>query len=188
MGRKLFVGIDPGTKGAIAIMDRDGKVIAVIHMPIFVVKKSGKRQTKRNPTGKGQGEKSHEDIQGIINFLCDHINADDDVIYCVEELLPVPKFGLATSVSMVSGMKLLVGIGAGMGFRINLIKAKAWQEIVFPQKRGPADKQRSIMFAKEMYPEWSRLMDEEGGDGIAEACLIAEASRRIFLGKSTSIA
>ena len=31
--RKIYIGIDPGTNGGIAVLDRDGKVLAVRKMP-----------------------------------------------------------------------------------------------------------------------------------------------------------
>ena len=151
------VGIDPGLKGGIAVLDPSGK-LTVRPMPV-----------------RDSGAKEELDPDG----LRAPFSTMDAVRVFVERVGPFP--GASSSSSFTFGK--VVGqthtVLWSLGVTPVLVEPKAWQGKV----RGKVgrDKAGSIRWVRENYPGLAEVVGTN--DGMAEAVLIAEYGRRLLKGE-----
>ena len=160
-----FVGIDPGHKGALALVDGStGALVDVRRMPIWKRKlASGKIRALEDPAK--------------IAYILREWNAD---VYYLED---VNAFGMgATSAfSFGRGVGVILGAVGGVSGKVpTLVSPQVWKGsmgLLLPKKPHVSEKQHKVALkqlaiarAKKLFPARADEMDH---DGCAEAALIA---------------
>lgn len=187
--RDVFIFFaDPGLKGGIGIKKRGERdVIALIKMPAYYTKKKRQQKTRKNPTGKGKGKKGHVDFFGVRSFIKQHVPKGAKLVAAIEDIGIQPKFGAISNAGMATSKALLVGVCAGRGATILLVKPSAWQTVIFGPRRRKANKLRSIREARRRRPECAKQLQLKGCDGPAEALLILDAAEAFLDGYADTI-
>lgn len=158
-----FVGIDPGLKGAIAMISADRTTIEFITMPTV---------GKQLDTGL------------ILKFLQSyHIQH-----FFLEHSQAIHKSSAASTFSFGKNFGILIGIISALQLPYTLVKPKSWQKTMW-QGTDPSDKpkSRSACAAYRLFPDLSfkaSLRSTRDHDGIIDAVLLAEYGRRLVCGRS----
>jgi len=185
----VYVGIDPGIKGALALLDDNSDVIETRKMPLDRARKFCPIETWKL-------------LKEIDNIAADRF---DNVSCCIEGLLSLPSDtakiktlfksyeilprtciaekikvelsktdGRVGSVTMGKNFGILIGQIAAMGWKYVVISPRSWQAIVHQGITGPTAKIRSYNFVKSIFPDVD--VSKRGGgfdDGITDALCIA---------------
>jgi hypothetical protein len=183
-----FCGIDPGKKGAIAILDERGQVLELLPTPMILVERQGK------------SDREDYDVPAIAAFFrarADSSRTDRGLFVVVERLHPLPaKFKRKGGVERAGGgvvANFNRGLAQGwpwmlQAFRIPhvLILPQVWQRALMEGLMVNVEpKERSVAMAKKLWP-WTSLKRtpraRTDDDGLAEALLLAEYARRTYQG------
>lgn len=166
-----IIGIDPGAKGGIAVLDFSGKCVEAIVMP--------------------------EELTDTANFLKKYTVKDSIIV--LEDVHSMPGQGVKSMFSFGRNFGELIGLIAAFNTinqykRFELVSPRKWKSAIFgkvekienetKEARQKRLKQLSISKAKELYPDVSLLpvrkkVGTVESDGIAEALLLAEYGRRL---------
>jgi hypothetical protein len=161
----LYVGIDPGKKGAIAAIDEQGAVVGLAPMPLIA------------------GGRGEFDLVGIREAL---VGNGSPRFVTVERLQPLPASMGGSAANFARGLSrgfewMLVALGVPH----QLVAPQTWQKSMHAGTSGKDTKQRSIVAAQRLFP---RIRLQRSGrsrrndDGLAEALLLAEYGRRVHQG------
>lgn len=142
------VGIDPGAKGAIALIE--GESLIIRDMPTVKVGKKAKDRV--DPAA----------LALILReFNPDHV--------WVELVHSMPKNGAASSFAFGEASGYAKGIPLALGFPVTLVGPAQWKAAM----RCPADKNATRARASQLLPRHAALWPLVKHDGRAEAALIA---------------
>lgn len=156
----LYIGIDPGFRGAFAVLGPEGDDV---------------RQLVSTPV---TNSKPPEYLDGAMADLV--VMAEPEIaIAAVERAQAMPRQGVRSMFSIGLGYGLWRGVLAAHGVRCELLRPQDWRKAVgLPTG---ADKGASVALASRLFPSVAAwLRGPRGGlnDGMAEALLIADALRR----------
>lgn len=156
-----IVGIDPGLKGAISIVNDDGVEVVV---PIPIVKSSGRGNEV-------MWQELHRTTKVLISK---HL---PDAIY-IERVGARPGQGVSSMFKFgyVSGG--LYALMVPYMLPITMVTPQAWKRTL----KIPASKDGARLRASELFPNEAHLFTRIKDDGVAEASLIAEYGRRELTG------
>lgn len=154
----IFIGIDPGLEGAIAVLI-DGQSPQVIDVPVVSVGK----------------KKDYQPVSMTMLLQPYQTIAQAKVMVGLEYVHAMPKNGSIGNFSMGRSSGLWEGILASMRFPYVKILPQRWKKAMLDGM--PKEKGSSILVAKRLFPEvdLSRKKDH----GRADALLIAAYLRRI---------
>ena len=147
----LFLGIDPGLSGAIALVSGDGQFVMVEDMPV---------------TRRGNGRVRHEvDAGGITHLLRSH--AGDIVHGIIELVAAMPRQGVASMFSLGHSLGTATAVVASIGIGFELLPPTKWKRLA----ELPADKGLVLAAARRRWPgaTLTRVKDH----GRAEALFLA---------------
>jgi crossover junction endodeoxyribonuclease RuvC len=147
----LYLGIDPGLSGAIALVSGDGQFVMVEDMPLMA---------------RGNGRVRHEvDAGGIAHLLRSH--ASDIVHGVIEQVAAMPGQGVASMFSLGHSAGAATATLAVLGVGFELMAPAKWKRIV----ELPADKALVLAAARRRWPgaPLTRVKDH----GRAEALFLA---------------
>lgn len=149
----IYIGIDPGANGGIAVINPDSR------WPVWVSKYSDDVLMSVMETLEVEG----------------HILSMDTCVY-VEQVHSMPKQGVASTFKFGVNYGKILGILRVYEIDTHLVTPSKWKKAM----GVTSDKQTSINKAKELFPEISLIPRRcrKEHDGIAEALLIAEYGRR----------
>lgn len=146
---RLYVGIDPGKTGAIAVID-DGGVLREIHdMPY------------------AGGEVVPSLVSGILALEGIHR-------VWIEKVGAHPRQGIASTWKFAQGYGTLLGVASSRRLSVRRVTPAKWKRTM----KVTAEKGTSRRLACELWPDWADQYRRVKDDGRAEACLIAEYGRR----------
>lgn len=154
----LILGVDPGKKGALALIDDDGRLVDVHDMP--------------DATGAALGA-----LVGAL--LADHAPHTVAVAW-VELVGSRPGQGVASTFKFGANWGAILGALGALGVPVELRTPQQWKKAM----RVTADKASSRQRATEHWPSEAARFARVKDDGRAEAALIAEYGRRC--GKGTA--
>ena len=171
----IYLGVDPGLEGGIAVLSESGSLIALEEMPIH------------RPT-RGRRE---FDLAGIMGAL-KRYRKQDEIFVTVEKLgaMPLRRGGRQMGGAIANfnrGLSrgwqwLLVGLGVPH----QLVSPQTWQRAMFVGTLVTSlPKHRSIVAATSLFPEQSWLRTprcKKAHDGFTDAALIGEWGRRKRVG------
>lgn len=166
----VIIGIDPGLKGAIAILEmQTGRLIEVIDMPVCKKKlKSGKTKSK---------------VDGLqLAARLQKYASDDDLCQVwIEQVGSRPGEGHVGAFAFGEGFGIIQGVFAGMGIEPNLCTPQHWKSHLSLTSKT---KEETTAKAQSLYPDaalYSTRKNREGGynalDGRGDALLIAHYAR-----------
>ncbi len=161
---KKYIGIDPGLKGGIAIIDDEDIGRIELHiMPVI-------------------GDKDY-DIQALKNILRLHRDA---ALVVVERQQCMPGEGLSRVFKTGSGFGILLGLLAGLELRYDVVPPQKWQrQLYVGMRHGQDPKVSSEIVAKRLFPTADFRRSERAhvaADGLTDAACIAEFARRTMRG------
>lgn len=154
----LTLGVDPGKKGALALIDDDGRLVDVHDMP--------------DATGAALGA-----LIGVL--LADHAPHTVKVAW-VEQVGSMPGQGHMNVFTFGAGYGALLGALGALEVPVELRTPNVWKKAM----RVTRDKAGSRQRAAELWPSEAARFARVKDDGRAEAALIAEYGRRC--GKGTA--
>jgi crossover junction endodeoxyribonuclease RuvC len=153
----LWVGIDPGLAGAVAVIDRDGRLLEVADMPAL-----------------SDGGKRRVDPAGLVAVLMGAVGQIR--MATVERVHSMPKQGVASAFSFGASYGVVLGVLAALRVPYQLVTPQRWKrEMMDGQGK---EKAASRMVARRLWPDHADLFARVKDDGRAEAALIAEWGRR----------
>lgn len=150
----MYVGVDPGKKGGVAIIDGDSVEVYAWDDQTFV-------DTMSVCMGRGRAR-------------------NERVIAAVEKVGAMPGQGVTSMFSFGQSYGFIMGVLRALGISYQLVPPAVWKR-EFGLLR--ADKQASIETCKQLFPGVSLLPGEQcrkDSDGMAEALLIALYAQRKF--------
>lgn len=150
----IYIGIDPGKSGAIALISSNGRNIEVAPFDPIVYVKALKRVSD---VGKAVGVQSCK---------C-----------CLEHVSAMPKQGVTSMFNFGQNFGWIQGMLDSFGISYELVKPAKWKK----EFSVTADKNSSIAVCKRLFPDVSLKRTErcvKDDDGMAEALLMAEYARR----------
>jgi len=161
-GIKYFIGIDPGLKGAVAIISDDD---VVVHDTPTVEVKTGKK--KKNMFVESN----------MADILRPYQN--EHVLVVMEKVHSMPKQGVRAMFSMGEGYGLWRGILAALQIPYDLVTPQAWKKAMMSGQSK--EKSASCYRAQQLFSS-VELFGPKGGakDGRGDALLMAEYGRRMF--------
>lgn len=158
-GVSVFIGIDPGVAGALAVICPECGP-RVWDTPVAIVKRTRK-------------EYLVGDMRQVLNLLCGHGRFPRMAV--LEEGIPMPSQSSRTTYGTGRGGGLWEGLLAGLGIPYERVAPAKWKKSMGLTGQ---DKGGSRVLAQRLFPaiagEFARAKD----DGRAEAILLAEYRRR----------
>lgn len=193
MANTVFIGIDPGQGGAVAIID--GDMITVFDTPLKIVEKTGKKDY---------------DIAAMSDIFRPYLKRK--VIACEEAVFSMSAQGVSSVFHFGRGKGLWEGILWAFQFEVHMIAPQTWKKslegliqhkdpnkIKEPEPTSLKDKRalkketdrekrlkkaaakaKARELAAKMFPQLSDRFKTVNSDGRAEACLIANYAREIY--------
>ena len=170
-----IIGIDPGLKGGIALLE-DGLIVKLIKMPVTKLATKTKKKVKEMTT---KEKKLHKAKKPVFKSktIVDSKAIYDLVLNFKPDLVVIEKpFYLGINSSVVVGTTAenvgrLYGVAEGLGHKILRVPANSWKGY-FDLK---TEKEDAIAKAEELFPQVN-LVPPKGrtkSDGMAEALLMA---------------
>tara|TARA_R100000951_G_scaffold82836_1_gene70496 strand:- start:1106 stop:1603 length:498 start_codon:yes stop_codon:yes gene_type:complete len=157
----LYVGIDPGLLGAIAVLDDEGRLLDAVRTPVI--------------PSSGKGGKTEYDIPAMAQFL-EHISPDLRLI-TLEQVNAMPHDGVTSAFRFGMGYGIWRGIASALRTPMMLARPVAWQaKALAGRPRGKAVKSSAVAAAKDLWPNIPIKYKRDWG--MADAALIAEHGRR----------
>ncbi len=150
----MYIGVDPGKKGGVAIIDGDSVEVYAWDDQTFV-------DTMSVCMGRGRAR-------------------NERVIAAVEKVGAMPGQGVTSMFSFGQSYGFILGVLRALGISYQLVPPAVWKR-EFGLLR--ADKHASIETCKQLFPGVSLLPGEQcrkDSDGMAEALLIALYAQRKF--------
>lgn len=149
----IFVGIDPGKSGALAVLNTDDNRKVLDY-----------RLVEFNETD-------------YINTLYKY--TDETIVCCLEKVGAMPKQGVVSMFNFGMNFGFIQGILSTLKIPYELVTPNKWKK----EFSVTSDKNTSIQVAKRLFPEVNLKRTErckKDHDGFAEALLMAEYARRKF--------
>ena len=148
----MYLGIDPGFSGALAVLDENLEVIHYQDMPIIEVAK------KR--------ELDEPELRDILRrFSPYYIN----LTVGIEKSQTMPNQGIVSSGRYMASYGFLRGLCVGMGLPYILIRPPTWKKAMLADM--PKEKGSSIQKVGQIYPNIKLTRKKD--HGICDAILIA---------------
>lgn len=144
-----IVGVDPGTRGALSLIDTDANTIAIVDMPL-------------EPARKGKSA-------ACPILLAQLFKAWNPDYVFIEDVWSSPQQGVVSAFTFGRNLGVVEGAACGYGASLEKVKPQTWKGLT----RTPRDKNEARARAMQVFPsaapEFKRVKD----DGRAEAALIA---------------
>jgi len=157
----IFVGIDPGLSGAVAMTD--GNAVEVHDSPSWVVE--------------GKHSRHEYDVAGMTQIILAVIARTENrgsIVAGLEAVHSMPKQGVASSFKFGVGLGIWQGILAALGIRHELVTPQRWKKALM-NGQGK-EKDASIIVAQRLFPTADLHLRKH--HGRADALLLAEFMRR----------
>lgn len=160
----VYVGIDPGLHGAVAIIDQDGKIVSVTDTPTTTIK-SGK---------KNKSVYIEAEMVRLLSVFAQH---SETAHAGIEKVHAMPGQGVSSMFQMGYGYGLWIGILAALSIPYTTITPQSWKKAMMDGMGK--EKAASCVRAQQLYPE-EEFFTPRGRalDGRGDAILIAEYLRQ----------
>jgi hypothetical protein len=183
----VFIGIDPGVSGALAVLAHGSSLISALSVD--------------TPTIETRGTRREYQLAEMRALLRDAIAkaGDPAAVYAViEDVNPMPREGVVSAGAFMRGVGLWEGLLAGLQIPYSKVRPQVWKKefAIAPPPAKPAkgrkkdpkveeaerrkrqtdQKARAIVVAQRLFP--SILFSRKKDHGRAEALLLAEYARR----------
>jgi len=161
--RMIFLGIDPGLTGALAVIYSELNTVFVYDTPVLTVVKNKKVR--------------HEmDIIQTVNMV--RVAIGTESLRCcaaIERVNSMPDQGVASSFSFGKGFGIWLGILGALRIPFDLIHPVRWKKVMMDGMGKEKDSSR--VRAKELFPHVDLSLKKH--HGRADALLLAEYRKRL---------
>ena len=143
----IFLGIDPGQKGAIAAVDP----VKFWPMPTF-----------------------DGDIDGgaIRNIFCEY--QPMDLLVCIESVHSMPKQGVASVFTFGKGFGVVLGVMQALSISYILVTPQTWKKVVLVGLDWKGSKVASEVYVRNLYPDLELPRAKDKRSGVCDALCLAE--------------
>ena len=157
---KLYLGLDPGATGGIAVLDDAGNVRLAEPMPVA-----------------GEGVDGGQ-LARLVMSMRDLDSQADYALAAVEHVNAMPGQGVCSMFSFGCSWGLARGVLAALGVPVLLVRPQAWKKLVLAGR--PHDKVGAVAYCASRWPATSLVMPRcrKPHDGIADALCLAEWARQ----------
>lgn len=157
----VFVGIDPGFKGAVVAIDRQSRVLFQHTTPTFALKKGSTRQDYA--------------VSEMVRILKEGTStaSTDRVVVVLEKVSSRPKEGSSSAFAFGRGYGLWEGIASAFGFKLVTPAPNQWSKIMLRDCGGGDN--ASIVCAGRLLPALKMILPRcrVPHDGLADAGCLA---------------
>jgi len=162
----MLIGIDPGLRGAIALLTASGRV-AVHDMPTRAKQGNGKVRNEIDPKA----------LQAILRRL---VPADESGLVVMENLNTFAGGSVQTMGSLEATKAVITTVCELSGFDVAFVSPRTWQGF-YGIKRTPSEdtKTQSLRIARQLFG--NEFCPLKKHDGRADALLIARYAQRHFV-------
>lgn len=155
----MFIGIDPGLSGALALIDSAGGIRAIQDTPTIEIKKA-------------RGKKRVHDVGLMVDLIEDLTDSScDDFRAMIEESQAMPGQGVTSSKVIGEGFGLWLGILAAKRIPYLRVRPNVWKRALGLDK----DKEKTRLRAIERWP--TAGLHRKKDHNRAEAIFLAEYCR-----------
>ena len=151
----LFLGIDPGLSGALALLDTDAGKIVVRDVPVHELKRNGKA-------------KREIDLYALARLMDDMAKGQGTRIV-VEQVGSMPGQGVSSVFAFGKAYGILLGVAASTFCPIEFVTPQVWKRAMGVTASKDGSRAKASMLFPTYSDSWARVKD----DGRAEAVLIA---------------
>jgi hypothetical protein len=155
-----FLGIDPGATGGFAVLDGDGRLTDVVALPTF----------------------GPETDSGALAALLEAVAPVDDLFVGVESPFANNRASSISQLNQGIGFGQILGVLGALRIRHERIRPQEWKSTMGcpmgPKLTAAKKKAASRRIAGELWPDMAHHWAKTSQDGLAEAALIGEATRR----------
>jgi len=155
----IYIGIDPGLNGAIAVIDPDGKLHLEDTPVLLPDPKKGKREY---------------DEAGMRRCLASWF-VIDEAKAVIEKQQAFPGQGVSSTFRTGMGYGIWRGLLAGLQIPYEIVGPRTWKKEML-KDMDQSSKASSLLKAKQLFPTADITLKKH--DGRAEALLMAEYLRR----------
>jgi len=155
----VTIGIDPGTTGALAFLDDEGKLLAVHDMPTLTYTVGKSNRTRISP--------------GLLASLLYSQLMFTDCTACIEQVAAMPKQGVSSVFTFGQAYGVALGVLAGCQIPILSMQPRKWRALAGLKAGNSKDDARQRVI--EMFPDWSDTFKRKKDHNRADAVLIAIA-------------
>lgn len=163
----MFIGVDPGVSGALALLDTKHNTLKIIQFPTFNISTS---------SGKNR---SHLDHTQLAYTLFDLIRVGREenrpVRVVMEQVNAMPGQGVVSTFTFGKAYGTLIGLVAGAQLPLTLVRPTEWKK----EMRLGQDKDESRRRASDIIPDCAKLWNLKGDHNKAEATLLALYAARL---------
>jgi crossover junction endodeoxyribonuclease RuvC len=148
----MYIGIDPGLSGAVAVLDATGALLALHDTPVLTLRT-------------GRGTRQEYDVPGLVGLLAPYAGLQAHVI--LEESQAMPGQGTRSMFTIGVGFGAWLGVLAALALPHTRIRPHVWKRALGLGK----DKEAARLRAMQLFPgaDLRRRKDH----GRAEALLLA---------------
>lgn len=171
----IYIGIDPGLTGALAVIYGEDGPVRVYDAPVFKTTKRVK-VTKTTEKVRKKSELSEQAMAQLIREIV--FDGPTKLAACaaIERVHAMPKAGASGMFSFGTGYGLWRGVLAGLGVPFDIVEPSRWKKEMM---NGMGKQKQAAMFrALQLFPALAPDIRLKKHDGRAEALLIAEYRRR----------
>lgn len=153
-----FIGIDPGQKGGVAMVNQFGQAVGGFTLP------------------------HHEDDPKVIVWpmiLKFFLNKCRGAYVSIEQMPFMGKRGQIATMSLAENIGVFKGLLVAAALPFESVHPSTWQSVLINHHQGKS-KERALKTFEEKWPEMAsqlRMSHDKVPDGIADAMLIAEYGR-----------
>jgi len=163
---KYYIGIDPGVRGGLAIIQEIKATIILCGTPRFELTKKKNGKTVKNFVC---------DERGMANLLKPYIG---NAVATIEKVHTMPEQGVVSQGKLMESYGLWKGMLAMADIPFECVAPQTWKKAMMPDM-DKSSKDASRMRAKQLWID-KGLFDEVKDEHVAEAALIAEYCRRNY--------
>jgi hypothetical protein len=170
---RIFVGIDPGLDGAVAILALHGEFLEVADTPVVEVSSMRTRHSKTEPgTVKHVKGTRREFEEASMRIGLEQVRHAG--LLAIEQVGPMPKEGAIASFNFGFGVGLWMGLLSGLMISRVRVRPQVWKGYL----TLPADKQAIRLAAIQRWPAAANMLKLKKHHGRAEALWLAEYARQ----------
>ncbi len=156
----LYLGIDPGFDGAVAVLDGQGNIVTLDDTPTFMIKGGVKNKRQFDITG----------MKAILHSF-------DNQIAALEAVHCMPEQGITGAFAFGRGLGIWEGLLVGLGIPVHMVTPQKWKKSMM-EGMGK-EKDASRMRALQLFPKAELHLKKH--HNRADALLMAEHLRRLLI-------
>ena len=168
----IFLGIDPGLSGALAVFDSETKAISFVDTPVVEIRV-------------GKKIKHQQDAYAITSLLR-ALTAGKDVMVTIEKVQAMPgsdgkggrqAMGATSAFNFGLGFGMWLGILAALEIPHQQVHPATWKAVMM--RDSTKDKDASRVKAMQLFPQSAKDLTRKKDHGRADALLMAAWAMRV---------